>query len=137
MVAAVGGDSINYVIGRYLGKRIVDKKDSRLINRKHLDRTHEFFKKYGGKTIILARFVPIVRTFAPFVAGFIHMDYPRFFLFNVAGGILWVGLFVMGGFFFGNIPVIKENLTLVMLLIVIGSILPGVFEIIRAKRHKA
>lgn len=133
ILAAIIGDSVNYTIGRYFGKKLVASKYSRFINKDHLDKTHHFFKKYGGKTIILARFIPFVRTFAPFVAGFIHMDYRRFFLYNVIGGVLWVVFFVMIGFWFGNIPIIKNNLSLVMLIIVIASVIPAIAGFIKAK----
>jgi membrane-associated protein len=135
ILAAILGDSINYTVGRYLGRRLIEGKHSRLINKEYLDRTHHFFKKYGGKTIILARFVPMVRTFAPFVAGFIHMDYPKFFFYNVVGGITWVAIFVAAGFYFGNIQIVKDNLSLVMLLIIILSVLPAIFEVMKVKRN--
>jgi len=133
ILAAVMGDSANYAIGRYFGRKIVDGKNTHFINKEHLDRTHHFFKKYGGKTIILARFLPMIRTFAPFVAGFIHMDYSKFFIYNIIGGILWVGIFVAGGFYFGNIPLVKENLSVVILIIIFVSILPAAFELIKAR----
>ena len=133
ILAAIIGDSVNYAVGRYSGKKLIDGKEPRWINKQHLDRTHHFFKKYGGKTIILARFVPIVRSFAPFVAGFIRMDYPKFFLYNVVGGVLWVTLFMIVGFCFGNIPLVKENLSIVMLVIIFVSVLPAIVEFIRHK----
>ncbi len=135
ILAAILGDSANYTIGRYFGKKLIDAKNSRLINKEYLGKTHNFFKKYGGKTIILARFVPIIRTFAPFVAGFIRMDYAKFVIYNVVGGILWVVIFVMGGFYFGNIPAVKENLSFVMLIIIFVSILPAIIELIKAKKR--
>lgn len=131
--AAIIGDSINYAVGKYLGEKIL-QKHSRLIKKEYLDRTHKFFEKYGGKTIVLARFVPIVRTFAPFVAGLGKMSYLYFFTYNVVGGILWVSIFVFGGFFFGNIPIVKNNFSVMIFIIIIVSILPGVFEI---WRHRA
>ncbi|MCX5716207.1 MAG: DedA family protein [Candidatus Omnitrophica bacterium] len=135
ILAAVIGDSANYAIGRYLEKKLVDADKIRFINKKHLDKTHEFFKKYGGKTIILARFVPIVRTFAPFVAGFGYMDYPKFFFYNVTGGILWVAILVTAGFCFGNMPIVKDNLSFVILIIIFVSMLPAVIELIKTKRE--
>lgn len=134
IVAAVLGDNVNYAVGRYLGEKLINAKKIHLIKKEHLDRTYHFFEKYGGKTIILARFVPIVRTFAPFVAGFSAMDYPKFFLYNVVGGILWVTIFVMGGYFFGNIPLIKENLSVTIIIIVVVSVLPAIGGFIRARR---
>lgn len=134
ILAAVIGGSVNYAIGRHIGKKLVDTDKIRFINKEHIDRTHYFFKKYGGKTIILARFIPMVRTFAPFVAGFIHMDYPKFFIYNIAGGILWVTIFVAGGFCFGNIPAVKDNLSIVILIIIFVSVLPAVVELIRVKK---
>ena len=132
-VAAILGDTANYWIGHFAGERLV-KRYPRLIQQKHLDRTHEFFERYGGKTIILARFVPIVRTFAPFVAGIGAMTYKRFMAFNVIGALLWVVLVTPAGYFFGSIPVVRDNFTLVILGIVLVSILPGVFEFIKARR---
>ena len=136
-IAAVLGDSVNYAIGKYFGSLIISKHQGKwFLKKEHVDRTHQFYEKYGAKTIVLARFVPIVRTFAPFVAGIAKMTYLRFFSYNVAGGILWIMLFVFGGYFFGNIPVIKRNFTFVIFAIIIISILPAVIEIIREKRRK-
>jgi membrane-associated protein len=136
-IAAVLGDSVNYAIGKYFGSIIISKHQGKwFLKKEHVDRTHQFYEKYGAKTIVLARFVPIVRTFAPFIAGVGKMTYLRFFSYNVAGGILWIMLFIFGGYFFGNIPVIKRNFTLVILAIIIISILPAVIEIIREKRRK-
>jgi len=125
------GDNTNYWIGRLAGPRIFKSKTSRLLNRDYLDKTHHFYQKHGGKAIILARFFPIIRTFAPFVAGMGHMDYRRFLAFSIGGSIAWVGSFVLGGYFFGNIPFIKQNLTLVMLAIIFISILPGIIAYLR------
>ena len=133
-VAAILGDTANYWIGHFAGDRLV-KRYPRLIKQRHLDQTHEFFERYGGKTIILARFVPIVRTFAPFVAGIGAMTYKRFMAYNVVGALLWVGLVTPAGYFFGSIPVVKDNFTLVILGIVFVSILPGVFEFLKARRN--
>ena len=134
-VAAVLGDAVNYSIGRYLGPKVFTKEDSMWLNKKHLLRTQEFYEEHGGKTIILARFVPIIRTFAPFVAGIGKMEYPRFASFNVVGGILWVTICLGAGRLFGNIPVVKANFELVILGIIGVSMLPLVLEYIRAKRN--
>jgi membrane-associated protein len=134
LVAAILGDSINYAIGRWVGPKAFHFEQSRFFNRKALDRTHEFYQRHGGKTIIIARFVPLVRTFAPFVAGIGQMHYPRFFAFNVIGAVLWVVLLVYAGYFFGNIPVIKNNLTVVIFAIIGLSLLPIAFEWLRARR---
>ena len=133
-IAAVIGDTVNYWIGAKLGPRIFRGENVRFLNRKHLDRTHEFFERYGGKTIIIARFMPIVRTFAPFVAGMGKMTYSRFMAYNVIGGIVWCVSFLLLGYFFGNMPIVKKNFSLVILGIIILSILPGVFEFWRERR---
>ena len=136
-VAAVLGDSVNYWIGRYFGKKIVD--NPRIpINQEHLDETEAFYKKNGGKTIILARFIPFIRTFAPFVAGASHMDYRNFMVFNVVGGFAWVFSLVLAGYFFGNIPGIKENMEIGVILVILVSLLPVFFEFIKVKvkKHK-
>lgn len=125
------GDNTNYWIGRLAGPRIFKSDTSRLLNRNHLDKTHRFYERHGGKAIILARFFPIIRTFAPFVAGMGSMDYRRFLLFSIIGGAAWVGSFVLGGYFFGDIPFIKQNLTLVMLAIIVLSVMPGVIGYLR------
>ncbi|MDP2905271.1 MAG: DedA family protein [Candidatus Omnitrophota bacterium] len=132
ILAAVAGDSVNYAFGKYLGARMLQAKRIHLFKKEHLDKAHNFYKKYGAKTIILARFIPVIRTFAPFVAGIARMDYGKFFLYNVAGGILWVVLLVFSGYFFGNIAFVKENFSLVVMLIIIVSILPAVFEFLKA-----
>ena len=125
--AAIAGDSVNYAVGKFFGERLL-QGNSRLLKKEHIDRTHAYFEKYGGKTIVLARFVPIVRTFAPFIAGMGKMRYGYFFFYNVMGAVLWVGLFVLGGFFFGNVPIIKNNFSVAILIIIFLSILPVVFE---------
>jgi membrane-associated protein len=130
------GDSANYAIGKYFGLMILKRQGAWFLKKEHLERTHRFYEKYGAKTIVLARFVPIVRTFAPFIAGVGKMTYLRFFSYNVIGGLLWVALFLFGGFFFGNIPVIKRNFTLTIFAIIIISILPAVIEVIKEKRRK-
>jgi membrane-associated protein len=132
ILAAIIGDSANYAVGRYFGARLI-ARHSRIISKERLDKTHQFFQRYGGKTIIIARFVPMVRTFAPFVAGLGNMDYAKFFFYNVVGGMLWVVLFIASGFFFGNLPAIKDNLSLVILIIIVISILPAIFEVIRLR----
>ena len=134
IIAAIIGDAVNFAVGKYLGERLFANPDSRIFRRSHLQRTESFYAKHGGKTIILARFVPIVRTFAPFVAGMGHMRYGRFFRFNIIGGIAWVALFSYAGFWFGQRQIVKENLTLILLAIIIISILPAIIEIIRARR---
>ena len=135
-VAAILGDTVNYWIGAYIGPKAFQYENSRLFKKEYLIRTHEFYEKHGGKTIIIARFMPIIRTFAPFVAGIGKMTYAKFLLYNVVGGILWIVLFVVGGYFFGNIPFVKKNFTLVILAIIFLSILPGIIEFIRHKRKK-
>jgi len=133
--AAVLGDTVNYSVGRFMGPAVFHKENSRIFKKEHLERTHRFYEKYGGKTIILARFVPIVRTFAPFVAGVGTMSYGRFAAFNVTGGVVWVGLFVSGGDYFGSLPLVKQNFTAVILGIIIISILPGVIEYLRHRKQ--
>ena len=136
IVAAILGDSLNYAIGRYLGPRVFRFEDTRFFKRAYIDRTHAFFERHGGKTIIIARFIPIIRTYAPFVAGIGAMAYSRFLVFNVTGAILWVLSLTYAGYFFGNLPLVKNNLTLVILGIIFLSILPGVFEFLRARRNR-
>ena len=136
-VAAVSGDALNYAIGARVGPAIFRRDDVRLLNRKHLARTHEFYERYGPMTIVIARFVPIVRTFAPFVAGVGRMSYPRFALYNVAGAALWILGLVLAGYAFGNIPVVRRNFSLVVLVIIALSILPGVIEGWRQHRRGA
>ncbi|MES2793399.1 MAG: DedA family protein [Planctomycetota bacterium] len=133
-IAAILGDTINYWFGSLLGPRIFRGENVRFLNRKHLDYTHEFFERYGGKTIILARFMPIVRTFAPFVAGMGKMTYRRFMVYNVVGGLVWIFLFLIGGYCFGNLPMVKKNFTLVILGIIAVSLIPPVIEFIRERR---
>ena len=131
--AAVLGDSCNYMIGRFLGKRLFRNPDSNIFRQSYLDKTHDFFKKYGGKTIILARFVPIVRTFAPFVAGMGKMHFYYFMLYNVTGAALWVGIFCFAGYFFGDLPFVQRHLKLLLLAIIVISLLPAVVEVIRER----
>lgn len=134
ITSAIIGDAVNFMIGKYFGAKLFANPDSKIFKRSYLDKTHKFYEKYGGKTIIIARFVPIVRTFAPFVAGMANMHYGRFIRFNVIGAVLWVVLFSYAGYFFANIPVVKNNLGLVLGAIIVISVLPGVIEVIRAKR---
>ncbi len=134
ILAAIIGDSVNYAVGRYLGPRVFRFEDSRLFKRAYLERTHAFFERHGGKTIIIARFVPIIRTYAPFVAGIGAMKYGHFLLFNVTGAILWVVSLTYAGYFFGNLPLVKDNLTLVIVGIIVVSVMPGIIEFWRAQR---
>ncbi|GBU12956.1 DedA family inner membrane protein [Enterobacterales bacterium] len=137
VVAAVVGDALNYTIGRLFGERLFSNPNSKIFRRSYLDQTHKFYEKHGGKTIILARFVPIVRTFAPFVAGMGHMSYRHFAAYNVIGALVWVLLFTYAGYLFGNVPIIQENLKLLIVAIIVLSILPGIVEIWRHKRAAA
>jgi len=134
VVAAILGDTLNYAIGHYLGPKVFHFERSRFFNPDHLRKTHAFYEKYGGKTIIIARFVPIVRTFAPFVAGIGAMNYRRFIAYNVVGGLLWVLICLFAGYFFGNLPFVKKNFSLVILAIIGISVLPAVVEYLR---HRA
>lgn len=135
VAASFGGDNTNYWIGHHLGPRVFRRPDSWLLKREHLDRTRAFYERHGGKTVLLARFLPILRTFAPFVAGVGRMPYSRFLAFSFAGSVSWVGLFVSAGYFFGNIPVVRQNLTVVMLGIIIVSLLPGGIAWLRHRRQ--
>jgi membrane-associated protein len=130
-VAAVAGDTVNYWIGNLVGPKVFTQEKSRFLKKEYLDRTHQFYEKYGGKTIIIARFVPIIRTFAPFVAGIGAMTYPRFIAYNIVGGVGWILSLVLAGYFFGNVPIVKRNFSLVILAIIIISVLPGVIEFLR------
>lgn len=136
-VAAILGDTVNYAVGHFMGPKVFLKKDSRIFRKEYLDKTHRFYERYGGKTIIFARFVPIVRTFAPFVAGVGSMSYSRFIAFNIVGGVAWIAAFILAGYFFGAIPMVKKNFTLVIFAIIFLSILPGVIEYLRHRRHAA
>jgi membrane-associated protein len=130
-IAAIAGDTINYWVGYWIGQKIFHRENVRFLNKKHLDRTHAFYEKYGGKTIVLARFVPIVRTFAPFVAGIGRMSYWRFITYNVFGGIAWVAICVFSGYYFGNLEIVRNNFSLVILAILVISVLPMVIEYFR------
>lgn len=136
VVAAIGGDTVNYWIGHYFGPKLFQKENVRFFKKEYLDRTHAFYEKHGGKTIIIARFVPIIRTFAPFVAGIGSMSYGKFISYNVIGGVSWISLFVFGGYFFGNIPLVKKNFSLVILAIIFISLLPGIIEFARQRKKK-
>jgi membrane-associated protein len=133
-IAAVIGDTLNYFIGSKVGPRVFTREDSLLLRKKHLERAHAFFEKYGGRAIILARFVPIVRTFVPFVAGVGKMNYSRFLAYNIIGGFIWIYFFIYAGYFFGTLPFVEKNFKLVILAIIILSVLPIVFEFVRARR---
>lgn len=133
IAAAILGDACNYYIGRVLGERLFRNPDSKIFKRAYLEKTHDFYEKHGRKTIIIARFVPIVRTFAPFVAGMGKMSYGHFFTYNVVGGIVWVALFIYAGFFFGELEFVKANLSLLIILIIFVSLLPAIIEIVRHK----
>ena len=134
-VAAILGDTVNYAIGHFIGPKVFHYEDSRFFKKEYLIKTHQFYEKHGGKTIVIARFMPIIRTFAPFVAGVGAMSYSKFIIYNITGGIAWVCLFLLGGYFFGNIPSVKSNFTLVIIAIVIISVMPGVIEYLRQKRN--
>lgn len=134
IIAAILGDAVNYMIGRFFGERLFRNPNSKIFKQSYLEKTHHFYEKHGGKTIILARFVPIVRTFAPFVAGMGHMGYKHFATFNVIGGFVWVLLFTLLGYFVGTIPWVQDNLKIVIVVIIIVSILPAIFEFIKEKR---
>ena len=131
IVAAVLGNITNYTIGHFFGAKLFNNPDSKIFRRDYLDKTHAFFDKHGGKTIIITRFLPIVRTFAPFVAGMGAMTYKRFMAFNIVGGILWVCSFVYAGYLFGNMPIVRQNFTLLVMGIIVFSILPIVIETVR------
>lgn len=134
-VAAVLGDAVNYMVGRRIGPAVFEKKNSRIFRPEYLARTQKFFEKYGSKTIVIARFVPIVRTFAPFLAGVGTMSYPKFAFYNVTGAFIWVTSFTYAGFFFGSTPLVQKNFKLVILAIIIISIMPGVIEVLKARRE--
>lgn len=134
-IAAIAGDTANYMIGHYVGPRVFARESGRFFKKEYLERTHRFYEKYGGKTIIIARFVPIIRTFAPFVAGIGSMTYSRFIMYNIVGGISWIALFIFGGYYFGNLSIVKRNFTLVIFTIIFISILPGLIEYVRQRRQ--
>lgn len=135
ILAAILGDTVNYWIGHFFGQKIVDNPKITFINQEHIDKTQQFYKKYGGKTIILARFIPIVRTFAPFVAGVGNMEYGKFFLYNIVGAVVWICIFTSAGYFFGNVEFVKTNFHYVILVIIGLSIVPVIYEYVQNKRH--
>ena len=135
-LAAVLGDTVNYWAGHWVGPRVFHQEEVRFLKKEYLLQTHAFYERHGGKTIIIARFIPIIRTFAPFVAGIGAMSYGRFILYNITGGVLWIGLFVYGGYFFGNIPLVRKNFSLVIVAIIILSVMPGVVEFLRQRIQK-
>jgi len=137
ILAAFMGDNTNYWIGRLLGLRLLERAGSRFIKHEHLEKTHAFYEKHGGKTVIFARFLPILRTFAPFVAGIGTMNYRQYVMFSIIGGVAWIGSLTLAGYFFGNIPVIKNNLTLMILVIVFISFVPAMIQFIRHRRQGA
>jgi membrane-associated protein len=136
-LAAIGGNTLNYWIGYRVGPKVFHKKNVRFLNEEYLDRTHRFFEKHGGKTIVIARFMPIIRTFAPFVAGVGAMTHWRFTFYNVTAGIAWVGLFLFAGYYFGNISVVKNNFSLAIMAVILISILPGMIEYLRHRYRLA
>jgi len=131
--AAILGDTVNYWIGFCTGPKIFKEKDARFFKKKYLETTKKFYEKYGGKTIVVARFIPVIRTFAPFVAGIGKMSYSRFAVFNVLGGIAWVAIFLFGGYFFGNTPIVRENLSTTIILIIFASFLPIIFRFLQTR----
>lgn len=135
-LAAVIGDTVNYWVGRKVGPKVFRKETGFFLNKKHLERTQRFYEKHGGKTIVLARFIPIVRTFAPFVAGIGNMSYPKFLSYNIFGGLLWINLFIIAGYYFGNIPVVKHNFSIVIFVIIGISTLPLAIELVRNRLAK-
>lgn len=135
IVAAVVGDAVNYAVGRTIGYKLFTSSTSKILNKKHLERTHAFYEKHGGRTIILARFIPIIRTFAPFVAGIGSMGYRQFVTYNIVGAVAWVSSFLLLGYYFGNQPFVKSNFTLVIGAIIVISVIPGVIELIRSKKE--
>jgi membrane-associated protein len=134
-IAAVAGNTVNYAVGKFVGPKVFHKDNARFLNKEYLDRTHDFYERHGGKTIVIARFIPIIRTFAPFVAGIGKMSYLRFTTYNIAGSIAWVALFILGGYYFGNLPAVRRNFTLVIFAIIVVSVLPVVIEYFRSRRR--
>jgi membrane-associated protein len=137
VLASFSGDNTNYWIGRFVGPRLFRRSGSRVLNPAHLERTQQFYEKHGGKTVVIARFVPIVRTFAPFVAGMGRMIYPRFLSYSFAGSVLWIGSLIYAGYYFGNLPFVRQNLSFVIIGIVVLSLMPGVVEFLRSRSRSA
>ena len=137
VLASFSGDNTNYWIGRFVGPRLFRRSGSRVLNPAHLERTQQFYEKHGGKTVVIARFVPIVRTFAPFVAGMGRMIYPRFLSYSFAGSVLWIGSLIYAGYYFGNLPFVRQNLSFVIIGIVVLSLMPGVVEFLRSRSRRA
>ena len=137
VAAAILGDNVNYWVGRHFGPKVFRWENSRIFNRRALDYTREFYRLHGGKTVVIARWLPLVRTFAPFVAGIGRMAYPRFLLFSIGGGLFWVVALVYAGFFFGNIPIVRQNLSLAILVIIALSLVPLALELLRRRLRKA
>jgi membrane-associated protein len=136
-IAAVAGNTVNYGIGKFVGPKVFHKDNVRFLNKEYLDRTHDFYEKHGGKTIVIARFIPIIRTFAPFVAGVGKMSYLRFVIYNIAGSVAWVAIFIFGGYYFGNLPAVRRNFTFVIFAIVVVSVLPVVIEFFRSRSRSS
>jgi len=135
-LAAIAGDTVNYWIGHFIGLKMFTKKNARFFKKEYLERTHEFYEKHGGKTIIIARFIPIIRTFAPFIAGIGKMKYWKFITYNIVGGIGWITIFLFGGYYFGSLQVVKENLSLAIILIIVVSLIPAMIELLSYRRKK-
>ncbi len=135
-IAAIVGDTVNYWVGRFLAPKVLQHQKIKFIKQEYIERTEKFFEKYGGKTIIIARFVPIIRTFAPFMAGVGSMSYPKFLFYNVIGGLLWINSLIWAGYFFGSLPFVEKNFEIVILAIIILSLVPVAYELIQAKREK-
>jgi membrane-associated protein len=132
-IAAVAGNMVNYAMGKFLGPKVFHKDNARFLNKEYLERAHNFYERHGGKAIVIARFIPIIRTFAPFVAGIGKMSYLRFIIYNIAGSVAWVALFILGGYYFGNLPAVRRNFTFVIFAIIIVSVLPVVIEYFRGR----
>ncbi|MDR2791754.1 MAG: DedA family protein [Tannerellaceae bacterium] len=136
ILAAILGDAANYTVGRFFGEKLFRDPNSKIFKRAYLDKTHAFYERHGGKTIILARFVPIIRTFAPFVGGMGRMSYPRFATFNIVGGTVWAAAFIYAGYFFGGLEIVRKNLQILVILIILISLLPPLFEVLRNRKRK-
>ena len=135
-LAAIIGDTVNYWIGHFVGPKIFTQEKSRFFKKEYLKRAHDFYEKHGGKTIIIARFIPVIRTFAPFVAGIGEMSYRRFIIYNIVGGVGWVAIFLLGGYYFGNLQIVKDNLSLTTVIIIIISFIPAILEFLSHRKKK-